>query len=608
VAQDAAGEPVATARTFRSSAVTVLEAADNTTDGATYSVTGDVADDEAGAVTAREGEAALTYTIALDDNGVAQGANRPVYAVVTNVDSAKALDTLTVSGHPRPLLQSGVAIVNGFTNSDGEWSITVTSSNPADASDYTVKFFYIDDGGDDNAADVATITTTYDEGDYSAVTSDSTVYNGETITMSFEVADQFETLIDETADGDAISIRVEGTNTDDLEEFLTVSGGSASLTFTNYLATGESDVVTVTAYTGDSDDPTDLGGVLSLTIYNSAAASVVTITDDDQTADVVYADFVTGDTGNVTDGSKTTFAGTALDSNGQGVPGAVVTISGAGIQFLNAAGDYTIGSGSAVADEAGAWEIDAWTHLADDTELTVTAGTGSATATFTGELDNAGTLSAANLLFSWTLPSAVAVNTTYRVDATVTDVWGNPIANATVTFAGEAAAQFNSDASVDKTTNAKGVATAYLRSLEDVTGLAAVSATLADNIDFDGDAANDITDVGDTFADDADTSWDESAASDEITAEINFASSVSAPAASADQKVNAGSFKGYVALYAKGYAGQRMSAKVGKDWVVVPVLASNFERVVEYTGAGYTVAVRIYIDRVLVDTITVTTK
>jgi len=79
-------------------------------------------------------------------------------------------------------------------------------------------------------------------------------------------------------------------------------------------------------------------------------------------------------------------------------------------------------------------------------------------------------------------------------------------------------------------------------------------------------------------------------------------------AASADQKVNAGSFKGYVAVYAKGYAGQRLSAKVGKDWMVVESLASNFERVVEFTGAGYTIAVRIYIDRVLVDTITVTTK
>ena len=79
-------------------------------------------------------------------------------------------------------------------------------------------------------------------------------------------------------------------------------------------------------------------------------------------------------------------------------------------------------------------------------------------------------------------------------------------------------------------------------------------------------------------------------------------------ASSADQKVNAGSFKGYVAVYAKGYEGQRLSAKVGNDWVVVPSLASNFERVVEFTGAGYTIAVRIYIDRVLVDTITVTTK
>ncbi|MDA8737409.1 hypothetical protein N9M34_03565, partial [Aquiluna sp.] len=77
---------------------------------------------------------------------------------------------------------------------------------------------------------------------------------------------------------------------------------------------------------------------------------------------------------------------------------------------------------------------------------------------------------------------------------------------------------------------------------------------------------------------------------------------------SSTQKVNAGSFKGYVAVYAKGYEGQRMSAKVGNDWVVVPALASNFVRVVEYTGAGYTIAVRIYIDRVLVDTITVTTK
>ena len=79
-------------------------------------------------------------------------------------------------------------------------------------------------------------------------------------------------------------------------------------------------------------------------------------------------------------------------------------------------------------------------------------------------------------------------------------------------------------------------------------------------------------------------------------------------AAASDAKVNAGSFKGYVAVYAKGYEGKRLSAKIGNDWVVVESLASNFERVVDFTGAGYTIAVRIYIDRTLVDTITVTTK
>jgi len=97
------------------------------------------------------------------------------------------------------------------------------------------------------------------------------------------------------------------------------------------------------------------------------------------------------------------------------------------------------------------------------------------------------------------------------------------------------------------------------------------------------------------------------AVADKITSVQSITVGANAAAAT-DQKVNAGSFKGYVAIYAKGYEGQRLSAKVGKDWVVVASLASNFERVVEFTGAGYTIAVRIYIDRVLVDTITVTTK
>jgi hypothetical protein len=77
------------------------------------------------------------------------------------------------------------------------------------------------------------------------------------------------------------------------------------------------------------------------------------------------------------------------------------------------------------------------------------------------------------------------------------------------------------------------------------------------------------------------------------------------------QRVNAGSFKGHVAIYTLGYEGQRLSAKVGNDWVIVlaiPASTNNLYRHVEFTGAGVDCTVRIYIDRVLMDTINLTTK
>ena len=84
---------------------------------------------------------------------------------------------------------------------------------------------------------------------------------------------------------------------------------------------------------------------------------------------------------------------------------------------------------------------------------------------------------------------------------------------------------------------------------------------------------------------------------------------VTAPTASADQKVNVGSFKGYVALYAKGYEGQKMSAIVAGKWIVVESLDSDYERVVRFTGAGYTITTKLYIDGVQVgDDFTTLTK
>ena len=95
---------------------------------------------------------------------------------------------------------------------------------------------------------------------------------------------------------------------------------------------------------------------------------------------------------------------------------------------------------------------------------------------------------------------------------------------------------------------------------------------------------------------------------DNITVVQAVAVGKAAATAAADQKVNVGSFKGYVALYAKGYAGQKMTAIVAGKWIKVDALASNFERVVRYTGAGYTITTKIYIDGVLTGTFSTVTK
>jgi hypothetical protein len=81
------------------------------------------------------------------------------------------------------------------------------------------------------------------------------------------------------------------------------------------------------------------------------------------------------------------------------------------------------------------------------------------------------------------------------------------------------------------------------------------------------------------------------------------------PQAEDNQKVNAGSFKGFIAVYAKGYEGSRFSAKIGEDWLIVNEIQSDFERYVEPTRwLDHAVSIRIYIDRVLIDTISLITK
>jgi hypothetical protein len=80
---------------------------------------------------------------------------------------------------------------------------------------------------------------------------------------------------------------------------------------------------------------------------------------------------------------------------------------------------------------------------------------------------------------------------------------------------------------------------------------------------------------------------------------------------SSDSEVSSGSFKGYVVLYALNFEGKRLSVKVGNDWVIVepiPAAVNNLHRQVEFTGVGYEVQVRIFIDRELAVTVPLLTE
>jgi hypothetical protein len=77
------------------------------------------------------------------------------------------------------------------------------------------------------------------------------------------------------------------------------------------------------------------------------------------------------------------------------------------------------------------------------------------------------------------------------------------------------------------------------------------------------------------------------------------------------RKVTVGLFKGLVVVYTLGYEGHRLSAKIGKDWVVVssiPEVTHNLFRWAEKVGFGVDCVVRIFVDKALIQTVYLTTE
>jgi len=279
----------------------------------------------------------------------------------------------------------------------------------------------------------------------------------------------------------------------------------------------------------------------------------------------------------------------AINTAAVNVSGSAVVVSGTGLIFKDSAGNTASDSITLPGTSNGVVSFQVTGRMAGTYPITLTAGS----ATTTSEIVVLPARSDAGSSITWDT-TAITAGRTKIVTGKLVDLNGNPVnttgagttagdsgtASIAVTYAGTAGIPVGS---MPTETNASG------EFQISVLTSAADSGTFTLTAVYSSAGASTAT-------------------ADLVSSVQRITVGEAAATVSEEQKVNAGSFKGYVAVYAKGYQGQRMSAKIGNDWVVVESLASNFERVVDFTGAGYTIAVRIYIDRVLVDTITVTTK
>ena len=537
------------------------------------------ASDDVKGVTIREGANSVVVESAVTDGGVSVGAGYAATVTLTDVD-LKADTSITAGGKTLSAGGDDVSF-STVTNADGKVSFTVSGLSAQDDGDSFNVAIKVDalaavnDDFDVTAEDTASFVSHNLLGTNAVLK----VTEGSSYTLTYAAVDNFDQP--ETRD-----MRVKLNDGGAVTKFADVRNGVAQFTVTDDADVDEVWTATLQIWDAANGVYNDEGiGDVAITPVvgaSNAASAITSIVDEDvdlNLADLTAANTRLGETAPTVNNESSDITGVVTDATGAGTY-AQVTISAPGVLFEVAtdAGSnlYVLNSVTVSTNAAGVYAgVTAISNTSGETTVTVTSGSASedVVLTFAAAADN--TATAATL----TVTNA-AQGKTMTVSGVVTDKYGNVVDNA----AGD----------IEITYTGPGFVNGALPTQTDANGafkfqvLIGAADTISGSVTVavDGNSDGDFTDANDF----------------EVSKDL-------APAApAADTKVNAGSFKGYVAIYAKGHMGKRLSAKVGKDWVVVPALASNFVRVVEYTGAGYTISVRIYIDRVLVDTIVVTTK
>jgi len=565
-------------------------------------------------------------------------------AAVTGV-TAHSTSSITVTGSSVAIdsvrTSEDVIVISGFTNSNGEFPITINSTTGKNLDSVSVRFGTLIADGTYEGSDVETIT--WETAALQAIPeiSPSEFLTGDNISVTFTAVDQFGVGIDQNTTG-RISIRVDAyvdgaVKTATYSDTKATTNGAATFSFANFATAGSNQEIRVQILNASTDASTNF-----YTVYNNLATGSIAIADVFENR-VQYVDYVVGKTSDAaalkaaTDAgviaafgatAGTEFAnivGTALAANNAGQPGIPVVIAAEGVLFHDAE-TSTIAKDSITvfANGQGFFDVQAIAQTVNAKGATVTITAGGKTATTLLKTFLPIAIDSGNLQFAWNIPANIVKNTTYSVGVTLTDVWGNALntlktsVNAggtavntdALTVSADGSLQVNGVATVARNFNNVGQATVFIRSVTDIAGPGQLRAAVVSLNYLTGKAASEIggvTTTANTNTDVTTTSWNESLWSGTISKDIDVLDV--APVAAA--KVNAGSFKGYVALYALGYEGQRLSAKVGNDWVIVPVIpaaTNDLYRKVEFVGAGVEISVRLYIDRVLVATIPLLTK
>jgi hypothetical protein len=570
----------------------------------------------------RTGTKSFDIAVQAQDGGVTLAAsNLKIKATVTAV--ALTSGSVSVTGSSAALAEDGVTVAYGYTNSKGIATFSIGNTVGTRADSVTAKFEILKDDG--TWADAETVTATWADATLASWSSVGGNYtSGETVSLSFKAIDQFGSAVsvDDSASLSVVATAYVGGIAKPLTYSKTVAvvDGVVAFSFANYAVAGGSAQLSATLYAGPSlATPTTGSATIVVNVYNSNATASVTVADSFSSA-INYADNVTGSKSSaavtaaatasgIAAAASATITGNVLDVNGVGQPGAAVTLSADGVLFADTSA-YAEDTITTYANEYGSFSVTVYSHAvnAAGAKVSIVSGSVSTSTLYKSYLPNS--INDENLAFSWNIPAELVKNTTYAVVATLTDKWSNPIgaydtdaaAGGTdygVAFQGTGAIEVNGvGTTVYKDFNAKGEATVFVRSIKDIAGPGAVSATISGNSTYaTGNAAATST-LGTVGAsntvDDTATVWDETLWSNPLSAERDVkdaASAVVAGGLKTGEKVNVGTFNGKIVVYAKGMKGGTITWKIAGKWVKVQVTKDYqlFDRLTAAIGVNVNV-------------------